>query len=161
MASSTASLALLAASVHAYCSQPGAPPCTTFTVCTCLTLKRCWSKVYSLSVLCFTGSVAAPDREVLRVEATAWKKLTSGPSQPKCGSLGRNSAQGLTSWGIRVMSVAARFRVGSGSTTLFQDVTAVQEARDLRFAILSATQPSAVRNVLAALSCGTCNRDCI
>lgn len=58
----------------------------------------------------------------------------------KCSCPGKIFGLGLDVSGIHI-TIAARFRVASGSAALSQGVTAIQEARDHRVATLSATTP--------------------
>ena len=78
-------------------------------------------KIYAISVLCFVGSVCAPDKATLKAENHALQCTTAGPYNAIPSTfLGVGSLCGLGPdlVGFHSLSLAARYRVAACSTTL-------------------------------------------
>ena len=102
------------------------------------------SKIYAISVLCFIGSVCAPDKATLKAENHALQCTTAGPYnavpstllavRSTCG-LGPDLAD------IHSISLAARYRVAACSTTLSRGLEKINTARGHNCTPLFALSP--------------------
>ena len=94
--------------------------------------RLCDFKIYAISVLCFIGSVCAPDKATLKAENHALQCTTAGPYNAILSHLlGVGSICGLGPdlVGIHSISLAARYRVPACSTTLTQGLEKIQAVR--------------------------------
>ena len=90
------------------------------------------SRFCAISVLCFVGSVCAPDKATLKAENHALQCTTARPYNAIPSTLlGVGSVCGLGPdlVGIHSLSLAARYRVASCSTTLSRGLEKISMAR--------------------------------
>ena len=101
-------------------------------------------KVYALSVLRYLGSISALDRATLKEEAHALQSTTAGPNNAVPTDLLRAGSVcgiGIDRCGIRIISLAARFRTAANSGTPVNGPAKHRAARDYDGASIYATTP--------------------
>ena len=106
--------------------------------------RLCDFKMYAISVLCFVGSVCAPDKATLKAENHALQCTTAGPYNAFPSTLlGVGSVCGLGPdlVGIHSLSLAARYRVAACSTTLSRGLEKIGTARGHNCTPLFALSP--------------------
>ena len=89
-------------------------------------------KIYAISVLCFVGSVCAPDEATFKAENHALQCTTEGPYNAIPSTLlGVGSVCGLGPdlVSIHSLSLEARYRVAACSTTLSRGLEKISSAR--------------------------------
>ena len=94
--------------------------------------RLCDFRVYAISVLSSVGSVCAPDNATLKTENRALQCTTTGPYNTVPSSLlqvGSICGLGPDLIGIHSISLAARYRVATCSSTLSRGLEKVNEAR--------------------------------
>ena len=89
-------------------------------------------KIHAHSVLGYLASISAPDGTTLKEEAHALQCTTAGPYNAIPTDLVRaGSACGLgTYFGIRILSLAARFGTAANSNTLADGLAKIRAARE-------------------------------
>ena len=106
--------------------------------------RLCDFKIYAMSVLCFVGSVCAPDQATFKAENCALQFTTAGPCDAKPSTLlvvGSVCGLGPDLVGIFSICLAARHRVAACSTTLAQGLEKFQMARGHNCTPISALSP--------------------
>ena len=101
-------------------------------------------KVYALSVLGYLGCISAPDRATLKEEAHALQCSTAGPKNAiptDVLRVGSACGLGIDLFGIRILSLAARYRTAANSNTLADGLVKIRAAREYDGASLFALSP--------------------
>ena len=94
--------------------------------------RLCDANIYALSVLCYTGSISAPDEATLKADAHALPCTTAGPYSAILTiflCVGSIWSLGPDLLGIRSVSLAARYRTAASSDTLTRGLEKIQAAR--------------------------------
>ena len=113
--------------------------------------RLCDLKIYAISVLSFIGSVCAPDRGTIKAENRALQCTTAGPYKvvpSKLLEVGSVCGLGPDLVGIQSISLAARYRVAAGSSTLRRGLEKINEARGHNCTPLFAFSPAWEREFL-------------
>ena len=90
-------------------------------------------KIYALSVIGFLVSISAPDKATLREEAHALQCITARPynaiptNLPRTGS---TCGLGLDTFGIHILSLAARYRTAVNPGTFVNGLAKIPAARE-------------------------------
>ena len=106
--------------------------------------RLCDFKNYAISMLCFIGSVCAPDKATLKAENHAPQCTTAGPYNAVPSNLlevGSVCDLGPDLVGIHSLSLAARYRVSACSTTLSRGLGKIQTVRGHNSAPVFALSP--------------------
>ena len=107
--------------------------------------RLCDFKIYAIYVLCFIGSVCAPDKATLKAENHALQCTTAGPYNAissKLLEVGSVCGVGLDLVGIHSISLAARYRVAACSSTLRRGLAKISVARGHNCTPLFALSPA-------------------
>ena len=105
----------------------------------------CDLKIYEISVPSFFWFVCAPDKATLKAENHALQCTTTGPYNAFTSTLlevGSICGLGSGVIGIYSISLVARYRVATCSTTLRRGLEKVSAARGHNCALLSALSPA-------------------
>ena len=101
-------------------------------------------KIYALSVLGYMGSISAPDEATLKEEAHAPQCTTAGSCNAIPTHLSRAGSVcglGIDLCGIRIISLAARFRTATCFGALANGLAKIRAARDYDGASIFALTP--------------------
>ena len=101
-------------------------------------------KIYALSVLGYLGSISAPDRATIKGEAQALQCSAAGPYNAIPADLlraGSVCGLGVDLFGIRILSLAARFRTAANSNTLVNGLAKTSAGREYNGVSLFALTP--------------------
>ena len=101
-------------------------------------------KIFALSVLGYLGFISAPDGAILKEEAMRCKALPLAPHNAIPTDLlraGSACGLGIDLFGIRILSLAARFRTLANSNTLADGLAKISAARQYDGASLFGLTP--------------------